>query len=146
MVRFRPVTIFYLSILPSLGMIILFTLLVQASYADNTTVVNVSKENKVLSFTITNGNPSPSIYGFVITIHGHGHYSKITESPDGWSGGIIKHQSVIWTTKSHPVQPGSSEGNFALEVTQTGKYTVSWSATDHTWQPIAWGTVTITVT
>jgi len=145
MTRFRPERIFGSSILlGSLGMIILLTMIVQATYADNGIFVNASTQNKVISFDMSSGNDSPPIHGFIVTIS-NGHYSKITKSPNGWSAGIIKHQSVIWTTESYPVQP-SSEGNFAIEVTQLGKYTISWSATDHKLQPVVWGTITITVT
>jgi hypothetical protein len=127
-------------------MIILLTPLVQTSYGDNDTiVVSATNENKVVLFNISSGTDSPAIYGFIITIYGHGHYSEITKSPDGWASGIIGNQAVIWTTQSHPIQPGSSEGNFAIEVTQASIYNIGWSVTDNTLKPVAWGTITITV-
>jgi hypothetical protein len=117
---------------------------IQTTYADNGVFLNSSKDDKIVSFSVSSGNDSPPIYGFIITIV-DGHYSKINESPAGWSAGIIKYQAVIWTTKSHPIEPGSAENNFAIEVRQSGQYTINWTVMDYTMQPVAWGTTTITV-
>jgi len=143
----KPKTIFGSSVLLwSLVIIILLTPVVQASYAYNGIVVSASKENKVVSFNISSSSDSPAIYGFTVIIQGHKHYSEVTKSPVGWSAGTIGYQAVMWTTKSHPIQPGSGEGNFAIEVTQIGTYTIGWSVMDNTLQPVAWGTLSINVT
>lgn len=126
-----------------LAMMLLMTF-IQTTYANNGIFLNSSTNDKIVSFTISNGNDSPPIHGFIITIV-DGHYSKISESPAGWSAGIIEYQAVIWTTKSHPIEPGSTESNFAIEVRQSGRYTINWTVTDYTMQPVAWGTTTITV-
>ncbi|MFQ5920595.1 MAG: hypothetical protein ACE5JV_01095 [Nitrososphaerales archaeon] len=133
-------------VLGSLLMTILLMPVVQASYADNSTIViNASGENKDLSFSITTSDSSPSIYGFVVTSVSHGHYSEIIKSPEGWSPGVIRNLSAMWTTKDHPIEPGSTEDDFVVEVTRKGTYEIRWSALDNSWQPVAWGTITITV-
>jgi hypothetical protein len=142
--RFGSEAIIGSSISFGLVILILLTMVVQPTYADNGVSVNVSTENKVVSFNISSGNDSPAIYGLIVTVQ-NGHYSKITESPAGWSAGIIKYKAVMWTTKNHPIKPGDTEGSFVMEIRQSGRYTINWSVTDNTMQPIAWGTTTITI-
>ena len=130
-------------LLGNLLLAILSATTVQSSYAENGIVVDASMENKVISFKISNADDSPDLYGFIATIYGHKHYSKITETPFGWTAGTIKYQAVMWLTKDYPIQAGTTEDGFAIEVKQQGKYTVRWSVMDKTFQPIAWGTINI---
>ena len=140
----KVLTVFVL--LADLVLILLLMPVAQASYGNNSTVVvSASKENRVVSFNLSNGIDSRPIYGFVITIYAHGHFSEITETPSGWSTGRHGYHAVLWTTKNYPIEPGSAEDNFAIEVTQIGTYTIGWSVTDNTLQPVAWGTITIKV-
>ena len=130
-------------LLANLFLPILSTTTVQSSYAENEIVVEASMENKVISFKVSNSDGSPDLYGFIVTIYGHKHYSKITETPSGWTAGTIKYQAVMWLTKDHPIQAGTTEDGFAIEVNQQGKYTVRWSVLDKTSQSIAWGIINI---
>ena len=130
-------------LLGNLLLAILFPTAVQWSYAENGIVVDASLENKVISFKISSSDDSPDIYGFIVAIYGHKHYSKITETPLGWTAGTIKYQAVMWLTKDYPIQAGTAEDGFGIEVKQQGKYTVRWSVMDKTMQPIAWGIINI---
>ena len=130
-------------LLANLLLAIILTTVVQSSYAENGIVVEASMKNKVISFKVSNSDDSPAIHGLIIAIYGHKHYSKITETPPGWTGGTIKYQVVMWLTKDYPIQAGTAEDGFDIEVKQQGKYTVSWSVMDKTSQPIAWGTINI---
>ncbi|HLE34421.1 MAG TPA: hypothetical protein VI698_00885 [Nitrososphaerales archaeon] len=130
-------------LLGNLLMAIMLGALAQPSYADNAITVDASMENKVISFTISNGDDSSAIYTFVATIYGHKHYSRIAETPFGWTAGTIRYQAVMWMTKNYPIEAGATEDGFAIEVRQQGKYTVRWSVMDKTMQPIAWGTINI---
>lgn len=116
--------------------------IVHPAYGDNGIVVNASRENKAVSFSISSVNDAPTLHGFIITVRG-GHYSKIIESPDGWSAGIIDYEAVLWTTQSHPIEPGSTENSFAIEVTQSGKSRLT--GPSQTIPPHAWGTISIDV-
>ncbi|MGH9876733.1 MAG: hypothetical protein ACRD5H_03785 [Nitrososphaerales archaeon] len=127
----------------NLVMVILLPTILQWSYAENGIALDASVENKVISFKISNGDDSPDLYGFIVAIYGHKHYSKIAETPLGWTAGTIKYQAVMWLTKDYPIQAGTAEDGFAIEVKQQGKYTVRWSVMDKTSQPIAWGTINI---
>ncbi|MFQ5941818.1 MAG: hypothetical protein ACE5KA_09005, partial [Nitrososphaerales archaeon] len=122
----------------------IFTSIVQTTYADNGIVVNATNDGKVVSFDVTSGNDSPGIHNFIITIH-DGQYSRITESPPGWMAGIIDYKAVMWTTKTQPIEPGSTEDSFAMEVSRPGEYTITWSVSDSTLHPYAWGTLTVTI-
>ncbi len=141
-------TRFGLTILLGILIMIIFLMpVVQGSYGDKGTItVNASKEKKVVSFTITTSNNSPAIYGFIVTSVNHGHYAKVVKSPDGWLPGNIRYHVALWTTKSHPIQPGSTMDDFATEVTRKGTYVIRWSVLDNTLQPAAWGIITVTVT
>ena len=130
-------------LLGNLLLAILSATTVQSSYAENGIAVDASMENKVISFKISNGDDSPDLYGFIAAIYGHKHYSKISETPFGWTAGTIKYQAVMWLTKDYPIQAGTTEDGFAIQVKQQGKYTVKWSVMDKTSQPIAWGTINI---
>lgn len=130
-------------LLVNLLMAVMIGALVQPSYADDEITVDASMENKVISFTISNGDDSPAIYTFMATIYGHKHYSKIAETPLGWTAGIIKYQAVMWMTKNYPIESGATQDGFAIEVRQQGDYTVRWSVMDKTSQPVAWGIINI---
>jgi len=130
-------------LLVNLLMAIMLGAFVQPSYADNAITVDASMENKVISFTISNGHDSSAIYTFIATIYGHKHYSKIAETPFGWTAGTVRYQAVMWMTKSYPVEPGATQDGFGIEVRQQGDYTVRWSVMDKTSQPIAWGIINI---
>jgi len=130
-------------LLGNLLLAILSATTVQSSYAENGIAVDASMENKVISFTISNGDDSSAIYTFVATIYGHKHYSKIAETPFGWTAGTIRYQAVMWMTKNYPIQAGTTEDGFAIEVRQQGEYTVRWSVMDKTSQAIAWGIINI---
>jgi hypothetical protein len=130
-------------LLGNLLLAILSAATVQSSYAENGIVVDASIENKVISFKISNSDDSPDLYGFIVAIHGHKHYSKISETPPGWTAGTIKYQAVMWLTKDYPIQAGTTEDGFAIEIKQQDKYTVRWSVMDKTSQPIAWGIINI---
>lgn len=119
---------------------------VQTSYEDTGAIVSASSENKIVSFTVSTSDKYPPIYGFIVTSINHGHYTKIFKSPDGWMPGNIQYHAAMWTTKTHPIQPGSTEDNFATEVTRKGTYEIRWSVLDNTLQPVDWGIITITVT
>ncbi|MGH9921836.1 MAG: hypothetical protein ACRD38_03695 [Nitrososphaerales archaeon] len=127
----------------NLVMVILLPTILQWSYAENGIALDASVENKVISFKISNGDDSPDLYGFIVAIYGHKHYSKIAETPLGWTAGTIKYQAVMWLTKDYPIQAGTAEDGFAIEVKQQGKYTVRWSVMDRTSQPIAWGIINV---
>ncbi len=122
---------------------ILLATLIHPSYADKAITVDASIANKIISFKISNSDDSPDLYGFIVAIYGHKHYSKIAETPLGWTAGTIKYQAVMWLTKDYPIQAGTAEDGFAIEVKQQGKYTVRWSVMDRTSQPIAWGIINV---
>lgn len=127
--------------------LILLTPVIQSSNADDSiVVVNASKENKVVSFNISTTNDSPPIYGFIITMYGNGHYSTVTKTPEGWAAGIIKYQAVVWTTKTHPIEPGTTEDNFGIEITQTGTHTIAWTVIDSASLPVSFGSISVTIT
>ncbi len=129
-----------------LGYSLITTLLltiIQSSYADNGIAVDAFTEKQVVSFKIANSKVSPAIYGFIITMYDDKQYSKIAATPLGWTAGSIKYQVVMWMTKDHPIQKGTTEDGFAIEVKQHGKLKVGWSAMDENLQPIAWGTIII---
>jgi hypothetical protein len=117
-----------------------------AHQGDGKVVVSTLTEKRVISFSVANSIDSESLYGFIITIYHHGHFSEIPKTPDGWSAGRHGWHAVLWSTETHPITPGTTENDFAIEVTRKGTYTIGWSATDETLQPVAWGIVTVTVT
>jgi hypothetical protein len=124
-------------------MAIMLAAFMQPSYAANAISVDASMENKIISFKISNGDASPAMYTFIATIYGHKHYSKIAETPFGWTAGTIRYQAVMWMTKNYPIEAGTTEDGFAIEVIQQGEYTVRWSVMDKTLQPIAWGIINV---
>ena len=141
----RDKTILASVLAANLVMILFFAPLVQASHGDNDTVVTASKDNRVVSFEVNNGINSEPIYGFIITLYHHGHFSEIPKTPDGWSAGRHGWHAVLWTTETHPIPLGTTETNFAIEVTRKGTYTIAWSVTDATLQPLTWGIITMDI-
>jgi hypothetical protein len=133
-----------------LANLLIATLLVPMAQAahqgDGKVAVSTLTEKRIISFSVANNNDSESLYGFIVSIYHHGHFSEIPKTPDGWSAGTHGWHAVLWRTDTNPIQPATTEDNFAIEVTRKGKYTIGWSATDETSQPVAWGLVTITVT
>lgn len=124
---------------------ILLPTIVQSSYSDKGITVDASVENQVVSFKINNSNNSAAVYGFIITLHDDKHYWKIAGTPIDWTAGNIKYQAIMWMTKDIPIQQGTAEDGFAIEVKQHGKYNVGWGVMDEKLQPIAWGTMIIEV-
>ena len=130
-------------LLGNLLMVLLLTITGQSSYADDGIIVSASRENNVISFNVSNADDSPAIYGFIVTTYSEKHYSKIADTPLGWTAGTIKYRAIMWMTENYPIRGGTTEDRFAMEVKQQGQYIVGWSVIDEKSQPIAWGTIII---
>jgi hypothetical protein len=129
----------------SVVMVSLLPALVMTSYQENNIVVSPSVKDKTISFSMSTSTDTPPIYGFIITSINHGHYSKVVNSPDGWTPGNIKYHVAMWTTNDRPIQPGTTEDDFATEVRRAGTYEIRWTALDSNFKPVQWGIMTVTV-
>src|SRR5574341_1594748 len=109
-------------------------------------IVSASVVDGVMSFNVSSSTKSPPIYGLIVSSPDKGLFSRITNTPHGWSSHSIRNEAVGWSTHTDPIKPNSIEHNFSAEVEVVkGTYELRWSVLDDSRLAAAWGTLTINI-
>jgi hypothetical protein len=114
----------------------------QTSAVECTANITAESQGKVTTFRFTVGEGCPAIYGFYVTPTDNDKID-VKASPKGWSGGGVKHNFIIWTTKTNPVHSNEISGEFVATFSRADSHELNWSVADVGLGAVAWGKIIV---